>query len=85
MDNKRIKVEICIGTPCYLMGSQDLLTEMEHLPVEYHRNFTFKAKSCIDNNCDKAPVIRIGGTIYDNVNPEKMKDLLKQYLQKTRW
>lgn len=80
MTQNKIQVEICIGTPCFLMGGQNLIEELEWLPFKYKSNFTFKASQCIDQHCKNAPIIRVNNKIFENVSLEKFKDILEQHL-----
>lgn len=80
MTQNRIQVEICIGTPCFLMGGQNLIEELEWLPYKYKSKFSFQASHCIDDNCENAPVIKVNDQVYENVTPEKLKSILDKYL-----
>ena len=80
-----LDVEICVGTPCHLMGAEDLIELTRELPERYQKNFNFKSSHCIENECQKAPVVRIDGKVYAKMTPEKLKATLKKYLSKKRW
>lgn len=78
---EKIEVEICVGTPCHLMGAEELLDMVKNLPEKYENNFKFKSSHCIEDKCDMAPVIKIDGKIYGEQNPEKLRELLDDYLK----
>ena len=80
MIEDRIQVEICIGTPCFLMGGQSLIEELEWLPFKYKGYFSFKASQCIDDNCENAPVIKVKNKIHENVTPDRLKTILDQFM-----
>lgn len=80
MRDNRVQVEICIGTPCFLMGGQSLIEELEWLPYKYRSKFNFQASHCIDDHCENAPVIKVKDRVFENVTPEKLKNILDQYL-----
>lgn len=79
MDKK--KVEICVGTPCHLMGAESLLELVKRLPEKYQNEFKFKSTHCIEDNCNKAPVVKIDGEIFGEMTPEKLRDLLDEFLK----
>jgi len=78
---KKTEVEICVGTPCHLMGAEELLDMVKNLPEKYENNFKFKSSHCIEDKCDLAPVVKIDGKIYGEQNPEKLRELLDNYLK----
>ncbi|MFW5790333.1 MAG: NAD(P)H-dependent oxidoreductase subunit E [Bacillota bacterium] len=82
MIDNRIQVEICIGTPCFLMGGQSLIEELEWLPFKYRSKFIFKASHCIDNHCSQAPVIKVKDKVFENVTPDRLKNILDQFLDR---
>ena len=41
-----LTVEICMGTSCHLMGSQDLLAVIEALPAEQRQLIEVKGVTC---------------------------------------
>ena len=75
------EVEICVGTPCHLMGAEELLNMVKDLPARYENNFKFKSSHCINDKCDMAPVVKIDGKVYGEQNPEKLRELLDNYLR----
>ncbi|MPN48433.1 hypothetical protein SDC9_196040 [bioreactor metagenome] len=80
MANK-IKVEICLGTTCYVLGSFRLSALEERLPADLKRDVEVVGCSCLgacrDRNYGNAPFVRIGGTrIVDNATVEKVIDVL---------
>lgn len=77
---EKLRVEICVGTPCHLMGAEELLDMVKKLPEKYQRKFNFKPSHCIEDKCNMAPVVKIDGQVYGEQNPEKLKSLLDEYL-----
>lgn len=76
---KKILVKICVGTPCHLMGAEELLDMVKNLPEKYQRKFKFKSSHCIEDKCNMAPVVKINDSVYGEQNPEKLKALLDEY------
>ena len=76
----KIIVEVCVGTPCYLMGARELLDDMQKLKSEYKEKIKVKTSHCIDNRCEKAPVAKVNGEVYENMNPDKLRKIVAKKL-----
>ena len=81
MANK-IKVEICLGTTCYVLGSFRLSALEEQLPPELKDRVEVVGCACLDvchdRNYGNAPFVRINGDrIVDNATIEKVIDILR--------
>ncbi|MCQ2392076.1 MAG: hypothetical protein MJ240_11695 [Kiritimatiellae bacterium] len=62
----KVKVEICCGTACYLLGAVHLMELEAQLPPEMRERVAFEAKSCL-GQCENdrlggAPFVRFNGT-----------------------
>ena len=85
MANK-IKVEICLGTTCYVLGSFRLSALEEQLPPELKDRVEVVGCACLDvchdRNYGNAPFVRINeDRIVDNATIEKVIDILRdEYL-----
>ncbi|WP_294506886.1 (2Fe-2S) ferredoxin domain-containing protein [uncultured Victivallis sp.] len=85
MANK-IKVEICLGTTCYVLGSFRLSALEEQLPPELKERVEVVGCACLDvchdRNYGNAPFVRINeDRIVDNATIEKVIDILRdEYL-----
>ena len=79
----RLDVSVCVGTGCYVRGSQDLLNGLiRH--IEDHGlagAVNVKASFCFEN-CDKGPTVRIGQTIIDKCSLDKAREVLEVELEK---
>lgn len=80
MANK-IKVEICLGTTCYVLGSFRLSALEEQLPPELKDRVEVVGCACLDvchdRNYGNAPFVRINDDrIVDNATIEKVIDIL---------
>ena len=72
-----IKVEICCGTACYLLGAAKLMNLEEMLPEECRGRVEVEAKTCLDlcerENLGGAPYVRFNGSeIMSQATPEKV-------------
>ena len=77
----RVKVEICLGTTCYVLGSFRLSALEESLPAEWKDRVEVVGCACLnachDRNYGNAPFVRIAGTrLVDNATVEKVIDVL---------
>ena len=74
-----VTVEICLGTACHLMGTQDLMNVLDSLPLDMRQNIEVKGITCL-NSCGKGPNVRINGSLMINVTPEALLDALQNSL-----
>ena len=62
----KIKVEICCGTACYLLGATRLLALETTLPEDLKECVEIEAKACLglcnDDSLGGAPYVRVNGT-----------------------
>jgi NADH:ubiquinone oxidoreductase subunit E len=72
-----IYLEICLGTACHLMGSEEIFASIEELPARIKSKVTVRGMHCL-GACDQGPNVRINGTIYHQMTPEKLVVLLQE-------
>jgi len=70
-------VESCLGTSCHLLGAEDLLAVIQHLPQEIKNKIDLQAVTCLQH-CGKGPNIRINGEIMMNMTPERLLQVIQQ-------
>lgn len=62
---EKVKVEICCGTACYLLGAVQLMKLEESLPSDLREHVEFEAKGCLglcnDDKLGGAPYVRFNG------------------------
>ena len=73
----KIKVEICCGTACYLLGAANLMSIEDEIPAEFRDKVEVEAKTCLElcerENLGGAPYVRINDTeIMSQATPEKL-------------
>lgn len=74
-------VSVCMGTACYVRGSARILKRLtETLGVQVggttdDRKFTLEVMRCM-GACGLAPAVSINGTVYPQVNPDKLNRIL---------
>lgn len=79
------KIQVCLGTACYLKGGEDVMKEMESTlgvglnTVTPDGLFSVEAVRCL-GCCGLAPVMVINGEVYGKVN----KDTIPAIINKIR-
>ena len=43
----KIKVEICCGTACYLLGAANLMSIEDEIPAEFRDKVEVEARTCV--------------------------------------
>lgn len=84
MDEK-IKVEICCGTACYILGASRLVNLADELPEELRGRVEIEARPCLDFCNDEqlggAPYVRLNGTeVLAQASPESVILRLRELL-----
>ncbi|MEN6301498.1 MAG: NADH-dependent [FeFe] hydrogenase, group A6 [Armatimonadia bacterium] len=79
----KLQVNVCVGTSCYLRGSQDLLRALIHRLEDEGLADTVdvKATFCFER-CDRGPVARVGEQILERTDVEKVMSVVKEELAK---
>ena len=80
-----VKVEICCGTACYLLGAARLMELEANLPAELKDKVAFEAKTCLgmcnDDRLGGAPYVRINGTeVLANATPDTVLARIRELL-----
>ncbi len=84
---KKITVEICIGTNCYVMGGVDLLELEEKLSPDVAEQVEIKGTPCIDDcfqqssQKHKPPFVRINGKVMSEATISKVKNAINLILK----
>ena len=74
---EKVKVEICCGTACYLLGAEKLMNIEDTLPEECRGKVEIEARTCLDlcerENLGGAPYVLFNGEeIMDRATPERV-------------
>jgi len=78
---EKIKLEICSGTSCHLMGAFDLHQAIEALESKYKQYLEINPITCL-GKCGQGPNVRFNGEIYTHVTPDQLKNLIEKKLKK---
>lgn len=77
-------IEVCMGTACYVKGSDELLNKLkEELDIEPGQvtsdaKFSLETTRCV-GACEEAPVILINGEEYGDLSREDIPNILDDY------
>ena len=78
------RISVCLGTACYVKGSQDVLNKIcEQLGIEPGEctedgKFSVEACRCI-GACGLAPVFTVNDDVYGKTTPDQVADILAKY------
>ena len=78
----RCKVRVCVGTSCYLRGSQDILAKTLKMVEEnaWGNRFDIGATFCSEK-CDKGPTICIGDKVIHHANLKEVKEMITKHAE----
>ena len=81
-----IKIEICCGTACYLLGAANMMNIEDQLPESWRGRVEVEAKTCLElcerENLGGAPYVRINGTeIMAQATPDKLLTRIGELLE----
>ena len=78
-------IDICLGTACYVKGSEKVLSEIERVlgvKADTHPTedglFSVSGLRCV-GACGLAPVMMVNGKVYGKVTPAKALEIVKEY------
>ncbi|MBI9103899.1 MAG: NAD(P)H-dependent oxidoreductase subunit E [Spirochaetales bacterium] len=80
----KYNIQVCMGTACYLKGSQDLIDEIENVlgigvnQVTDDKNFSLESVRCI-GCCGLAPVMLIGGEVFGKVTSDQLPEIIAKF------
>jgi len=77
-------VQVCFSTHCALNGSDKIISEVESIlnmkaGDDNHPRFKLERISCI-GRCGEGPVMVVNGTVFTQVRPEMVYEILEGYL-----
>jgi NADH-quinone oxidoreductase subunit E len=80
----RHNIQVCLGTACYLKGSQTIIDELDKqltLPVgavTEDGNFSLEAVRCV-GCCGLAPVMTVGGEVFGKVTKDQVSGIIAKF------
>ena len=79
------KINVCLGTACYVKGSQQILDKLELLldckngSITEDGRYSIDATRCV-GACGLAPVMIINDDVYGRMTPDMLDDILAKYV-----
>ena len=86
LNEGKIKVQICLGTTCFVMGASKLQDLERMLPPEWKDKADISAQTCLgmcqnqDSGFIKAPFVKINDEMIGEASVEKVIDKLKELI-----
>lgn len=72
---KKVKVEICVGTHCTMMGAMNILELIDDMKKEYQdQGIEVETVKCYQHCKENrvAPIVKINGDIIENATSERV-------------
>lgn len=67
---KTVKVSICTGTACFVMGASEIMLLEENLPDDLKGKVEVEGITCLEkcknSSCGKAPFVLVDGQVVSN-------------------
>ncbi len=82
------KIQVCMGTACYLKGGQDLIDEIENLvgvgvnQTSEDDMFSMEAVRCV-GCCGLAPVVTINNEVYGKLKKADLPEILAKHREES--
>ena len=81
-----IKVEVCCGTACYLLGAAKMMNIEDQISEECRGRVDIEAKTCLElcerDNLGGAPYVRFNGSeIMSQATPEKVLARIRELVE----
>lgn len=81
----KMKLDICCGTACYLLGAGKLMTIERDLPDQWRDKIEIRICPCLNlcmsEDLEGAPFVRLDGEIISKATPEKIMDRIREKLE----
>ena len=83
----QFRVNICMGTPCFVKGASDILDEFKNrLEIDAGGTtddgiFSLDALRCV-GACGLAPVVIVSGKVYARVTKDNVAGIVEEHLKK---
>lgn len=75
----RCKIRVCVGTSCYLRGSQDILAKtLQMVEANAWGNYFDIAATFCSEKCDKGPNVSVGDEVIHRAELDQIKQLISE-------
>lgn len=84
---EKIKVDICLGTTCFVMGGSNLQELIDIVPKKYGDKVEVNGSTCLEvcsqnTEYSKAPYVRVNDKIISEATIEKVLEKIDEILNK---
>ena len=84
---EKIKVDICLGTTCFVMGGSNLQELIDIVPRKFGDKVEINGSTCLEvcskkTEYSKAPYVRINDEIISEATIEKVLEKINEILNK---
>lgn len=75
----KLNITVCMGSSCFARGNQENLAFLEEYIKEHgiDANIELEGMRC-ENKCALGPNIHVNGQEYNNVDIDKLKEIIEQ-------
>lgn len=84
MENDKVKIQICMGTTCFVMGAAKLQELEKYLPPQFRGKVEISAQPCLnvcqDSGYLKAPFVKINDELIDGATVGKILEKLEEII-----
>ena len=82
---EKIKVDICLGTTCFVMGGSNLQELIDTIPRKYGDKVEVNGSTCLEmcsqnTEYSKAPYVRVNDEIISEATVEKVLEKINEIL-----
>ncbi len=82
---EKIKVKVCMGTTCFVMGGASLQELINIIPIKYGDKVVVEGASCLEkcyenSSYSKAPYVQIDNEIVEEATVEKVLEIINSKL-----
>ncbi len=82
---KKLQLEICCGTTCFMLGADKLLNIENEMPTALRSRADIRALPClglcIDSKLAGAPYVKLNGEIIEKATAEKIYERMREILE----
>lgn len=84
---EKIKVDICLGTTCFVMGGSSLQELIDIIPRKFGDKVEVNGSTCLEmcsqnTEYTKAPYVRVNDEIISEATSEKVLEKINEILNK---
>lgn len=82
---KKMQLEICCGTTCYMLGANRLLNIENEMPSDLRGKIDVRALPCMglcnEKELSGAPYVKLNGQVIENATAEKIYAKMREILE----